>query len=359
MNSNHRSVLFVIPAPLHFAPGQRFRFEHYFQLLDKNGIDYRVLNFYSIRGWKRLYTRDHKLMKIWFVVKGLVRRFLTMFTLARYDFIYVYREATPVGPAFFEWFVSRVLRKKIIYDFDDAIWLPVTSEYNKGVRWLRNFSKVRRICRRSYKVSVGNEYLAAFARQYNRNVVIVPTVVNTRDSHNMQQEQDTQRPCIGWTGSFSTLHYLQIVLPVLQQLQQEIDFDFIVIADKDPQLPLKNYRFIKWNRETEAKDLLTFHIGIMPLYDDDISRGKCGFKAIQYMSLGIPAVVSPVGVNSTIVRDGMNGFLCSSSEEWYRQLRSLLTDTALRQRFGQAARQFIEDNYSVQATESLYLGLFN
>jgi glycosyltransferase involved in cell wall biosynthesis len=131
-----------------------------------------------------------------------------------------------------------------------------------------------------------------------------------------------------------------------------------VIADKDPQLPLKNYRFIKWSKENETRDLLNFHIGVMPLYDDEISRGKCGFKAIQYMSLGIPAVVSPVGVNSEIVEDGRNGFVCNSIEEWRDRLELLLKDMGLRIKMGEAARETIVEKFSVIANGQLFLDLF-
>ena len=132
-----------------------------------------------------------------------------------------------------------------------------------------------------------------------------------------------------------------------------------MIADKDPQLPLKKYKFIKWNKETEANDLLNFHIGVMPLYDDDISRGKCGFKAIQYMSLGIPAVVSPVGVNTEIVENGVNGFVCATKTEWKARLEELITDSSLRIIFGIEARKKIKDKYSVATTTENFLHLFN
>ena len=176
--------------------------------------------------------------------------------------------------------------------------------------------------------------------------------------YNKLQDQATPLPAIGWTGSFSTLKYIDIVLPVLRELQEQYDFTFVVIADKDPQLELKNYRFIPWSRKTEISDLLSFHIGLMPLYDDDISKGKCGFKAIQYMSLGIPAVVSPVGVNAEIVDDAMNGFLCSTNKDWKRRLEELLTNPILRSNLGQAAREKIKRSYSVQATTKMFLDLF-
>jgi glycosyltransferase involved in cell wall biosynthesis len=173
------------------------------------------------------------------------------------------------------------------------------------------------------------------------------------------QQQDTSHPSIGWTGTFSTLIYLDMVLPVLKDLQERYDFIFVVIADKDPALPLKKYKFIKWNSQTEADDLLNFHIGLMPLYDDEISKGKCGFKAIQYMSLGIPAVVSPVGVNTKIIDDGLTGYVCNTPEEWKYRLESLLNNAQLRASMGLVARLKIENYYSVKSSAPLFLQLFN
>jgi glycosyltransferase involved in cell wall biosynthesis len=148
-------------------------------------------------------------------------------------------------------------------------------------------------------------------------------------------------------------------MPVLEKLQSKYDFNFIVIADKDPKLPLKAYQFILWRRETEIRDLLSFHIGLMPLTDDEVSRGKCGFKAIQYMSLGIPAVVSNVGVNASIVENGVNGFVCKDLFEWEKALASLLMDSSLRKQFGESAKRRIDAKYSVVSTATSFLGQFN
>jgi glycosyltransferase involved in cell wall biosynthesis len=353
------SIYFIVPAPPGISPGQRFRFEHYLPVLADRKIKFRISSFYSPKGWSALYTTGNKMNKAWHVLKGFCKRFIDLFRVGGYSYVYVYREAAPLGPPVFEKIMARLLGKKIIYDFDDAIWVPVTSEFNKGITQLKSFSKVSKICKWSYKVSVGNEFLAKYARGFNPNTFIIPTVVNTDSAHNQLQQQETSVPAIGWTGTFSTLKYLDIVLPVLQELQEKSDFTFVVIADKDPKLPLKKYQFIKWTREKETEDLLHFHIGLMPLYDDEISKGKCGFKAIQYMSLGIPAVVSPVGVNTEIVEDGVNGFVCDASSEWAERLAQLLKDPMLRKRLGEQARQKIERSYSVNSSTQNFISLFS
>jgi glycosyltransferase involved in cell wall biosynthesis len=357
-NKKKPSVFFLIPSPLGELPSQRFRFEHYLPLLEERGIRFRVAPYFTLRGNRILYNHGKSAAKAGVILQGFCMRLRDSFRLLSYDFVYIHREAAPLGPPFFEWIVARLFRKKVIYDFDDSIWLPLMSEYNKKFKAVKFFSKVGDICGWSYRVSVGNAFLKEYVELFNKNVVVVPTVVNTEEGHERLQDQDTPHPAVGWTGSFSTLGYLDMVLPVLQELQEEIPFTFYVIADKDPQLPLKYYQFTRWKRESETEDLLNFHIGLMPLTDDLYSRGKCGFKAIQYMSLGMPALVSPVGVNTDIVCDGKDGFICDDKEEWKMRLKQLLTDAGLRKKIGLSAREKIEKNYSVKVTEERFLSLF-
>ena len=351
-------ILFLAPYPANESPSQRYRLEHYFSFLSAQGIQYDYKPFLDLNTWNIIFQDAKYFKKATGIAAGFCKRFFQLFVLGRYDFIYIHREATPLGPPFFEWVATKIFKKKVIYDFDDAIWIPFTSTYNKGASSLKNFGKVAKICTWSYKVTTGNEYLAAFARKYNKNVIIVPTVVNTVSVHNRMQDQYTSIPAVGWTGTFSTLKYLEMIVPVLQELQTRHPFIFFVIADKDPMLNLKNYQFIKWSRDNEATDLLRFHIGLMPLYDDELSKGKCGFKAIQYMSLGIPAIVSPVGVNTEIVDDGINGFIAATPDSWKEKLELLLSEKKLRSEMGQAARKKIEKKYSVKATEQLFYDLF-
>ena len=353
-----KSIYFIIPAPLGISPGQRFRFEHYLKFLQQQGIHFTVSSFYSMNSWKILFTRGNLLRKIVAVFIGFFRRYFDLFRLISFDYIFIYREAAPIGPPVFEFLISRVFGKKIIYDFDDAIWIPFLSKTNWLAFYLKFFSKIGTICKWSYKISVGNSFLGDFAQRFNPNVVLIPTVVNTRDVHNGMQKHDTDKPVVGWTGSFSTLKFLDVIFPVLQRMQEKYDFEFIVIADNDPGLPLKRYRFIKWNKQTETEDLLKMHIGLMPLYDDDLTKGKCGFKAIQYMSLGIPPVVSAVGVNTEIVDDGVDGFVCHNDNEWELKMEYLLKDNEKRKVMGKHAREKIINKYSVEATKDTFLGLF-
>jgi glycosyltransferase involved in cell wall biosynthesis len=356
--NSSRSVYFIVPAPEGISPGQRFRFEHYLKSLDKAGIRYRLSPFYSMKSWKLLHAKGQLFNKAFAVVKGFLKRFADLFRMIPFDYVYIYREAAPLGPPVIEWLIKTVLRKKIIYDFDDAIWIPVTGETNKLAKGLKYFSKTGKICKWSYKVSVGNSYLASYVQRNKGNAIIIPTVVDTDSVHNQIRDQSEGRLTVGWTGTFSTLLYLDLILPVIRSLQEELDFDFLVIADKDPMPSLRNYRFIKWTREHEVEDLLQMHFGLMPLYQSELALGKCGFKAIQYMSLGMPAIVSPVGVNGEIVVDGQTGFLCDTPEEWEKRIRQLLSDSGLRANMGRKSREKIVADYSVAATREQFISLF-
>ena len=140
-------------------------------------------------------------------------------------------------------------------------------------------------------------------------------------------------------------------------MQDYPEVEFVVIADKEPVLGFV-FKFVHWNRTSEVKDLLQFDIGVMPLPDDKWSKGKCGFKALQYMALEFPAVAAPVGVNPKIINHGINGFLCNTPEEWNNILRRLIDDADLRRKLGAQGRKTVVENYSVLSNASNFLSLF-
>lgn len=352
------SVAFIVPYPIGEAPSQRFRFEQYFTLLQQEKITFQVYPFLSISTWKILYKPGYTFSKITGIVTGFLRRTLLLFHLWKYDYIFIHREATPVGPPIFEWLIAKVFCKKIIFDFDDAIWLPNTSENNKIVAGIKWHSKTAAICKWAYKISCGNSYLCNYARHYNANVVLNPTTIDTQYLHNTINNQEAALPVIGWTGSHSTIDYLNDIIPVIAQLEKEFPFIFLVISNRKPHFNLKSLQFLPWNKTTEIADLSKINIGIMPLKEDAWSEGKCGFKALQYMALGAPAVVSPVGVNKKIVQQGVNGFLATNKQEWMEALSTLLQNNTQRKVMGSAARKTIEQHFSVISNSKNFLELF-
>ncbi|WP_114781665.1 glycosyltransferase family 4 protein [Botryobacter ruber] len=352
------SVLFVVPYPPGEAASQRFRFEQYLPLLHRQGIPYRFSAFWSLSAWKILYQKGQGIRKALGLLKGFAGRVLLLPQLFRYTHVFIHREATPLGPPWFEWLAAKVFRKKIIYDFDDAIWLASTSGESSLATRFKWHRKVAGICSWSYKVSCGNSYLQAFALRYNPAATVLPTTIDTVHLHNRLKVHKPGKVTIGWTGTHSTLPYLQLIEPVLLQLEQQFEFDFIVIADKQPRLQLKSWRYLPWRKETEVEDLLQLDIGLMPLPDTAWAKGKCAFKALQYMALGIPAVVSGVGANVAAVPHEVAGYLCYATADWYTYLERLILHPELRATLGAQGRAHVQQHYSVMANEAAFLDLF-
>ena len=353
------NLLLIYPYPTGEAPSQRFRFEQYLDDLEKQHFQITHAAFMSPGTWRILYKSGNYVKKITGILWGFVKRWWLMLRLRKFDFIFIHREAAPVGYPLFEWIIAKVWRKKIIYDFDDAIWLANTSAQNTLVAKIKFHQKTVLICKWAYKVSVGNEYLGDYARQFNDQVIYNPTTIDTVHLHNQIKTQTNDKIVIGWTGSHSTLRYLDFLEPILQKLEKDFTFEFQVIANQAPELNLKSLVFKPWNKATEIQDLLAFNIGVMPLTDDKWAKGKCGFKALQYMALGIPPLVSPIGVNTRIVQHQENGFVCNTAEEWYQALVQLIKSETLRTELGKKARQTIENSYSVISNQNNFRVLFS
>ena len=351
-----QSILFITPYPKGKAPSQRFRFEQY---LDFLALDFSIEEhaFWDNKSWDNLYKGSNLILKIYSFIFAFFKRFLLLFSVSKFDYIFIHREATPVGPPFVEFIIAKVLNKKIIYDFDDAIWIHNVSDKNKAVKYLKSNWKVKYICKWSYKVVCGNHFLASYAQKQNKNVVVIPTTIDL-NYHKKPIVSKPVKTTIGWTGTHSTLKHLNIIIPIIEKLEEKFDFDFIIISDKKPNFKLKSLKFIKWTKETEIEDLAKIDIGIMPLYDSEWEKGKCGFKGLQYMSLAIPTVMSPVGVNTEIITTNVNGFLAQSEQEWVAILSELIEDQELRSRIGKAGEKTIKFNYSVKANQLKFLGLF-
>jgi glycosyltransferase involved in cell wall biosynthesis len=230
------------------------------------------------------------------------------------------------------------LKYKTILEFDDAIYL---TRFHK--------KKISALLRASSVTIVGNGTLARYARSYSTNVLIFPTVIDTTRFYPLTGgASPVKEITIGWIGLVYNFSYLCLLQHVMQRLQRNYPIRLRVISSRPPQLHGINVEFKPWSFEREVTDLQGCHIGVMPLPDDDWARGKCGLKLLQYMALGIPSVASPVGVNTEIIMEGMNGFLAASEDDWYVKLSRLCEDAELRMRIGMAGRRTVEERYSLR-----------
>ena len=329
------------------SPGQRFRIEQWEPLLRQRGVEITYAPFENELLHAMLYQTGNLAGKLAHVSRGFARRWSLINSVGQFDAVYIFREAALLGPAFFERMIKR-RRVPIVFDFDDAIFVSYRSPSNGYLSYLKFAAKTKTICRLASQVMVGNSYLAEYARQFNSNVTIVPTTIDT-EKYSVRPNKPSDVPIIGWTGSFSTVQHLDTLRGALQKLAQREKFRLRVIGTPEYRLDGVEVEALRWRSETELDDLRPIDIGVMPLPNDAWSKGKCGLKALQFMALGIPTICSPVGVNTEIIQDGENGFIADTEQEWVDKLELLLRSVELREQVGQAGRATVDQKYSVVA----------
>ncbi len=354
-----KRLLYIAPHRTGRSPGQRFRFEQFVDFFQQNGFD---ITFSSvINEWddKVFYQKGRYLFKIWIGIKAFFIRMRDVFRANNFDIILVYREAHFVGSTFFEKRFAKS-KAKLIFDFDDAIWLDDTSDGNSNLKWLKKPEKTGKIIELADLVIAGNSYLADYAHIFSQNVLIVPTVIDT-NYHTPIKREPNKTVCIGWTGSATTLKHFEMAVPFLLKLKGIYNdaITFKVIVDIDYYHPELNIKSTLWSKNSEIDQLNSIDIGIMPLPADQWSKGKCGFKGIQYMAMEKPTVMSPVGVNTDIINDGVNGYLASTENEWIEKLCLLIESDELRLQIGKAGRKTIEESFSLNAQKKVLIEALN
>lgn len=243
------------------------------------------------------------------------------------------------------WIMRRGIRR-LVFDFDDAVMFKDHDTRQTG-NFTRRF-KFRAMARHADLMIAGNGYLQAQALPYCNRVAILPTAVDM-ERYQPKSDHGAERVTIGWIGSRSTLKYLTDIQDVLEELAKNYPhLQLKIVADRfltGQQLPIIAKH---WDYVDEIADLHSFDIGLMPLRDDPWSRGKCGFKLIQCMAVGVPVVCSPVGMNREIVEDGINGLWAGDPDSWFKALAALIEDPQRRRELGTAGRQTVQQYYSLQ-----------
>ena len=351
-------MLALSPIPEEGA-GCRFRVSQYIPYLRREGFEVTVSPFYSREYFSFVYRPGNYVRKAVGFVALTWRRIRELLSIRDYDLVLLYREAIPIGPIF----VERWIRRHgipIVYDFDDAIFLRAVSPANQAFSFLKNPRRVAAILKVSDEVSVGNEFLASYARQFNDHVTVIPTAV---DTNRFVPRPDPPRAegrklVVGWIGSPTTFQYLESLKDVLAEVSMRHPFTLKVSgAGRPVHFPGVDVQEVPWSMADEVSLFNTCDIGVYPLADDDWSRGKCGFKAIQCMACGVPVVAAAVGVNREIIDDGVNSFLAATPPEWVAKLSRLLTDGDLRRSMAAAGRRTIQQRYSLDVTAPQLAGV--
>ncbi|MBA3680644.1 MAG: glycosyltransferase family 4 protein [Bacteroidetes bacterium] len=341
------------------SPSQRYRFEQYLPFLEENGFKFRFSYLLNEKDDEIFYSKGNLFNKAFILLKSFLIRLKDSFQFKKYDIIFIQREASFLGTSYFE---KRAFRSGayVIFDFDDSIWLADTSPGNKKWEWIKKPEKFYDNVSHAHCVIAGNAYLAEKAKPYNKNVIIIPTTINS-DWHIPKTEHRNKKLItIGWSGSISTIKHFELLVPVLLKLQQKYPgkLKFKIIGDKYYKHPQLNIEAIEWKENTEVSELNSLDIGLMPLPNDEWANGKCGLKGLSYMACGVPTVMSTVGVNNDIIKNGENGFLINSENEWLEVLSKLIESADLRIEIGNKGRETVMKNYCVKAHKNSYIDVF-
>lgn len=348
------NVLVLTPALYDSSPGFRFRIEQWGRYLQGEGINFTFVPFEDERLHRVLYEPGRIAWKAALMLRACLRRLKVLGSVRQYDVVWVPREAALIGPAVIERLVWK-LGVPLVYDFDDPIWLPYHSPTNSIFSRLKWPSKTAAICRLADRVVVGNRLLADWAQGHAKDVEVVPSTVDLeqyslKPTVTASAEVDsTPTTTLGWTGSHSTLPFLDLLQDVLKSLATRHRIRLLVISHTDEyEMPSAPCEVIskKWNAASEAVDLHEIDIGLGPFPDIGWTPWRCHGKVLQYMAAGIPCVASRIGILPDYIQDGVNGFLVESDKEWVDKLSRLIEDAELRKRMGQAGRRTIEERYS-------------
>jgi len=320
----------------------RYRSFQYFPYLEAEGISCEVLPFFSDAYLTARYRNGHPSVR--HVLSAFCRRFWATRKFNTFDFIVVEKELFPYIPAIIE---KWILKRARVYslDFDDALFHIYDEHPNP---FIRKFVAKKHfiLMKNAALVTVGNPYIAEYATKYSRHVKMLPTVIDISKYPFCPEPEG--KFTVGWIGTPNTTRYLSLIKDALKKFFEVRDGRLLLIgANKDFIMEGVPFKILSWNEDEEASFLEQINVGIMPLPDKPLERGKSALKILQYMASGRPVIASPVGINAMIVNKGI-GLLATSEREWYSNLLHLADDSTLRKRMGSNGRTLVEEHYSLE-----------
>jgi len=316
--------------------------------LEGSSCRYRVLQYLPYLKQKGVEASVHFYQRRWLDKLKFYR------TLGHYDILYLHRKL--FHPM--EFWVLRRKASRIIYDFDDALMYRSSSS-EEPYSFSRRM-KFAYLVRRVNFVIAGNQFLRSEVLPYNPRVEVIPTSIDLSLYH-LKESSSREGPLtIGWLGSGSTLKYLKPMIPIFETIYKKgQNIQLKIVCDQFLDSPILPVIKKRWSLEEEEADLKSFDIGIMPLKDDLWSRGKCGLKILQYYSVGVPVICTPVGVNRDMVEDGVNGFWAQNEEQWEKGLMTLIQGEKRRREMGLRGRRVVEEGYSLLVNAPRILDVLN
>ncbi|UCH83826.1 MAG: glycosyltransferase family 4 protein [Candidatus Latescibacterota bacterium] len=327
------------------GPSSRYRVYQFLPYLEDAGIDVHIQTLHDDGYLNRMFAGRRASLP--YLLNRWLKRVSVLLRAGRYDLVFIQKELFPHLPDLFET-VLRWCGVEFVLDIDDAIF--VLYEDSKSV-WTKTFlrDKLPRVIKKSRLVLAGNGFLEGYARRYSQRVVRFPTVVDTQRFTPRDGRISADLPVVGWMGSPETVRFVDDLRGPLEALSREIPYEMRIVGADPRHLEGVPVTAQPWSEAGEVDALRWFDVGIMPLSDSRWAQGKCGLKLLQYMSVGVASVSSPVGSARDIISDGDNGFLASNPAEWVEKIGRLLRDSERRRVMGRRGRETVEREYSLQA----------
>jgi glycosyltransferase involved in cell wall biosynthesis len=324
----------------------RIRSHQYIPYLTSQNIDITISPLLNDNYLHRIYNNLSKPKLS--VLLSYLKRIKLLLTQKKFDVLWIEYELFPWIPLLEE-LLLKFSNIPYIVDYDDAIFNNYEMHQNIFTRSLLK-NKIKKVMKNAAVVITGNNYLKNYALNAGaRQVNFIPTVIDL--NHYKKQASLKNSVCtLGWIGTPATEKYLSLIKPALMEVSKKIPLKLLIVGGKSFKVDNLEIEYIDWHEETEASNIYKMDIGLMPLVDDEWTRGKCGYKLIQYMACAKPVIASPVSANCDIVDHQLNGLLANSTQEWVDAILTLATQSDLREQFGLAGQKKIEASYCVQVT---------
>lgn len=339
------------------AASSRVRVFQYFSYLDKAQVRHKAISYVCDAQFKKEVSLKKQgiLDKVVYKLYSWANLWKCIFLSPAYDVVFIQKVLLHVTTQK----LIKLLNKNIVFDFDDAIYLADKAKYGKDTTKRKFESRLIHMLKISKCVIVGNNHIKDYALGFNKDVFVIPSPIDDQRYSPRQKSSPNSKITIGWLGSFPGTVYIKQLCNVFKILSAKYsDLKIELVGSDDLKIEGVYVTTKKWNFDTEIFDLQNFDIGIMPLNDDEWCRGKCGYKILLYMAVGLPVVASPVGVNSEIIKNNITGFLATTEDEWVDKLSQLIDSEKLRTEMGEKGRKVVEEKYSYAVNAPKLLKIF-
>ncbi|HEY8558961.1 MAG TPA: glycosyltransferase family 4 protein [Pyrinomonadaceae bacterium] len=346
--SKEKRIAALVPNVLGFSPGQRVRIEFWENFLKDAGWKIEYFQFEDESLHEVLYQQGRSLTKLTRLLGCYGKHFSQALSKFASDIIFIYREASLIGPALSERLIARQ-KIPIVYDIDDPVFLPYKSPVNGWASLLKFPKKTHKLFQLSTQIIAINNLIGDYAANFNEHVTIIPNCVDAEKYKPVESEKKAGQKEVKmvWIGSHSTMQNLVEIAAPIKKLQAENACPLLIIGAGNSNLDGVDVEMRQWSSETEVGDLQEGDIGLLPVNDLEWNNWKFFYKTIQYMAVGLPVVARKIGSNEEVIENGVNGFVVESEREWFDKISLLIKNPEMRRKMGENARKTVLEKYSV------------